>query len=702
MIATLPFVVHLFIRRMRADDVSIEKPAQLMKKYEHFLQSFWRFGLWSVNLPHSDPTLYKSEKDTPLPPEVSQEVLRIVEHLIDRLDSAPSGSELASRYRLTSRLIHRLLSPRYLTVALRELLLRHFEDRGTDPGPWAWNRCMLSAVEEGNTSKAKLYRQKRYQALAHSHKLSDEVASKAEARQAASPTSDDVPWRLNRQLRTKIDKMIIARTGVDLEQLIATLEPYLCPTLADGTSLEPEEALSPHPSSLVSHAWSILLQRYGHDPNASESDLSGLFESMPDSAVVAATVTPVMHGLVRQGNPAKAWDLWRDLVARENAANAEERGTWVDRKTLAVATEACYAVSGLEGAVTLVDLLARRPRRDPSGLQRSIVLDAQNVNVLLDLCKRSGKPSIAFRLWAAAMPRWGVWLDDISLNLVLDTARFADNNLIGGEPDLRFRLRALAAEMRAPRKDDPIGSSGKAWWDAYDAAGFARGEVGVLLDPERYSWIQENGTIKPWEKARLLFREVVLGNWPHLAQVKSPLDLASGPLAFLSSFYLPRRSNSDPPNPSPESVAVTTPARARLPLTNARYTHIIPSSISFQSYIGLLGYWNRSAEIPFALAWMKELSIKPTYNSMCAALLFIAEVQPPRRWVAGWGPTGGAELVSDEEIVRRWLEDWLGDGMEVFEGVERRVVPDERAVAALHRQITAKRWLTARNPNAES
>lgn len=612
---------------------------------------------------------------------------------------------------------------------------------------YEWHQHMMAAAREGDLEKAVSYRQEklrvrlairaavasrtpmptpevdsRTDSAAEDNVIGPDLRSQPEPDRERQPpaeratmsverkTSSGNPvWQRRRELFDIVDKMILARSGDSLEHLVQEAESVSVfgsmgqapPTDGDPNGDDIEDRTDSLIVLTRRYAWSALIDRFARGASASAEDIVEIVEAVPQSALVGATVTPAMHALVRRRHPDKAWALWRDLVALEREATLEDRGQWVDRKTLAVATEACSHVYNLEGAVALVDLWARNPttKPDPDGLSHSIVIDAQNINILLHQCKLSGRPSIAFRLWAAALPRWGVWLNDISLSLLLDTARFAgDSYDPQNAPDVRVRLRAIAAELNFRKTRGGHHASTMGDWAAYDAAGFAKGGTNVLLDPEDYSWSNEHGRAPPWQVARTMFRNIVLGNWPHLAEIKSPLDITSGAIASISAFFASRQSRSPrkTSETSPSSNSITPPSPHSspwpLPLTTARHTYIIPSATSFRAYIFLLIHGERYDEIPIALAWMKELGIIPSYNTLSAAILHVSEAQGPRRWVPGWGAEGETRLVTDEDILRRWLLEWLGDGKEELGGNDRVVIPSENDVAAYRRSMIEKRY----------
>ena len=157
------------------------------------------------------------------------------------------------------------------------------------------------------------------------------------------------------------------------------------------------------------------------------------------------------------------------------------------------------------------------------------------------------------------MARWRVYPDDISLTLLLDVLKFA-------------------------RDADTLSSR------------FGR------LTGQNQSWL---------DRGRLLFREIILTNWPWLSKTASPLRRSR----FRDLF---RAADATP-------LVPVSPA----------YTHIVPSDLSFQSYISMLGYCNRADEIPVALAWMKELSIRPTWKCMGLALMHTAEIEGPQTMASG-------------------------------------------------------------------
>jgi hypothetical protein len=123
-------------------------------------------------------------------------------------------------------------------------------------------------------------------------------------------------------------------------------------------------------------------------------------------------------------------------------------------------------------------------------------------------------------------------------------------------------------------------------------------------------------------------------------------------------------------------------ARQNLDLpTSSQYTHISLSARSFHSFILLLGRRNLVSEIPLALAWMRGIGIKPLQKTLMAALTHVSESEGPARLITVEEGEGNStrHWLRDEEVLRMWLEHWLG----------RKAVPSEDEVCAYGRSRLA-------------
>ncbi|WWC62788.1 uncharacterized protein I303_105385 [Kwoniella dejecticola CBS 10117] len=749
MFALLHPIVQLFAQRFDREisvGGSLVDAIDIISKYKGFIQ-FLRF------FQHK-----QSGVQQPLPSPVRQEIYILVSHLIDTLESLPSASDPRNQPHLTEHFLHYIFRRRFLTPELRKLLLKHTFRHDIELTPFQWQQCTFSAIDEEDSVSAEKYRlrwketlaKKRSEGEAGYFDNNDNKNSKRSENGTSTSEGDededialDASLQRSRTINKLIRKMVISRWNQSIHEIIRLFEPHLSPTRRNGhlgvpdrispssrqmrtTHLEGEMERGTEnfdTRTLLRFAWSILLDRCSKDEKITTEALLEMAETLPGEAIVGHTLTPIMYGLIKRGEPLKAWEIWRDLIEQEKQnANSTQKGLFVDRVTLAVATEACHAATDLDAAVTLVDTWAKKvtstenekDNENSSGEEwaGSVKLDDHNINILLNFCRQDGKSSIAFRIWEAAVPRYGVFLNDVSLNLLLDIARYSNE-----EPEMeddilsqtrqrelfRRRLRAIADEFSFRQRRRPTTNSNEfngyehgqsAETDAnekYDEDIWSQGPTSILLDNTT------NGLSEmPWQKARSIFRQVVLGNWPFLQNVHSPLDLAhQGMFGSFVSFFSPRSTSTSIEIPRPADKggqsAKSLNSEIHLPVPNARYTHIIPTSRTFRSYIALLGYYNLHAEIPTALAWMKELGIRPTWSTMCLALLHICENEGPRRWVKGFGEDGGMGLVRDEEIIRRWLIDWLGSGEEpIAKGKWRKIVPTEQDVAG------SRRWLAER------
>jgi hypothetical protein len=65
---------------------------------------------------------------------------------------------------------------------------------------------------------------------------------------------------------------------------------------------------------------------------------------------------------------------------------------------------------------------------------------------------------------------------------------------------------------------------------------------------------------------------------------------------------------------------------------------------------------------------MKALNIKPKKQTMVTALMYIEDVEGPRRLFSDWDK-GASRLLSDGDVLKRWLKDWLQRGIPTEEEV---------------------------------
>lgn len=687
MLAPVSEVLRLYDLRIEQATSEGEIEASTSEKLERLyipvIRSIRWFHRQSTLVPNTDKGLHRY---------TDQLLVRLVDSLVQQIESLPTTSTSPTPT-LSPEILRLLFRKPFLRPELKKYLLRYNTTRKVTMSSGMWWGCFLSAVDEGDIKAAKRFR-----------KLAGQ-----RAKVEPEPCGSKADGIRQQEYQTTMDPKITgdvtyARTSRRVQDVLDLVGSNLYSTTPQ-----------------TSHAWSHLLNTTRKDTSVDTSTLASLRDSIPPESINSYTLTPLMLSCLEKGDAGQAWQIWRDLVDRQSAGVDVDGGVYVDRVALAVSTLVAYHLSDLDASIKLLDSWAKRPttststttfspspstlasatrsnynrKHSKSNLNQSIILDTQNLNVILEMCLRERRPSVALRLFTAALPRWGVYTDDISLTLLLETCRFHnpnsrnrgsrhgngnDNgNRDGGYdiPDIRDRLRQLTDSIRFGRSESsrPTSSSTSSGtrgegYEAYDAAGFAKGSISVILDPPGYVWRKEHSE-PAWRMARDIFRDVLFTNWPFLINIPSVLDFDRGPYASqardLSSIFRFTKSTS-PASPT---------SRLRIPSPDSRrpYLHLVPSANTFHSAIALLGYHNLPDEIPLVLAWMKELDIKPTKKTMLLALTHLGEVEGPRRVLANW-ENGQSRLVRDTEVLRRWLIDWVGRG-----------VPTENDVADHRRQM---------------
>jgi hypothetical protein len=287
--------------------------------------------------------------------------------------------------------------------------------------------------------------------------------------------------------------------------------------------------------------------------------------------------------------------------------------------------------------------------------RRSVPLDTGALNMLLKICGREGYPGPAFRLYRLARERWGILPDDESLTLLMMLARQC---AIREQDSMENRLQMMKDTFTLRRFSERL-------WRAPLTRSAKPSETRALLDPPGYSWRSEYGTRQPVDLARSAFEDVIFANWPALKYTPSPLK--HGPLADLGALLSPRRLGGAPPTPG---------ARAD---ESAPYAHLVPGPRAWDAYIKLVAYHFPDEDLPLRLAYMRALRVVPAWDTMLVALNMVGEREGPRIRIATAKHTG---LMRDEQAIRAYLEDWLG---------EDDKVPSETDVAEYRRGQQARR-----------
>jgi len=655
-LALLPETLRLFrsIIDEADQDGSLRSAEGLNQAYLPILQAL---GCFSRQTTFDETDGRQSKK---LHPVIHDHILALVQDLIDHLSRLPGPSNHSTprlhRSIISRDILELLFKPRYLNPETMGFYMRYCTNNNIKRGSSIWWRCSLIALENGDNTMAKKFDIQATKAAKHEKKI--RKGQEAEEFHVKGVVDGDEPIIARNEWMDgqgeRIAGVMLTRHSTSFKDVVPTLEPRL----------------HGQPEDTKNYAWAHLLNAARRDKSIETEMLRSLHNSIAESALSGHTLTAVMLGYMEKGKLKRAWQVWLDLVERQEAAPRGEEGRYVDLVALTTATYICHTLHGIDAAITLVDSWGRRAHSlsSPQSISNSVTLDTQVVNVLLHLCKIDKRASIAFRLFAASQPRWGVYTDAISLSLLLDTARHPSDRQDGDKPDLKSRLRQLAEQLR-PRQINRRKHANDTY-DAYDASGFSKGSVSVLLDQAGYTWVNENDE-PPWLRAKAKFESILFTNWPWLPSIHSPLDYTHGPYAHklrdFSSFFLTRQQSIEGGYRTP----------LRLP-SNSSYAHLVPSAGTFHAYISMLGYYHLPEEISRTLAWMKALDIKPKKQTMITALMHIEAVEGPRRLFSDWDD-GASRLLGDGDVLRRWLKTWLGRG-----------VPTEEEVAVYVREYMRK------------
>lgn len=559
-----------------------------------------------------------------LPATLQASVARVVRHLIAQLGNLPSSSSEAPTVALRPASLDWLLAPAYCTPETLDLIMTHLGAVELSDKQWANVAATCFAAAEPVAA---------LKALAKTRSAGQELA----------------PWeRLGSALKEKT-----FRAAADI------LEPLL-------KSVAKEDR-----DKLRRHAWSVLATIAAKDHRVSAKELVKLAETVPDDVYCAGVITPVLGGLMRHHDFRAAGKVWETLLAKHRKTPPEERARYLDAAALTAGAKLKYArvVDAKAGSVKvydptpdalkLVDWYAAKPPLPASSnaptllvkssltkVPSSVPLDVSALNSLMSMCRASGSAGLAFRLWQAAKPRWGLAADDGTLALLLDTARLSFARFEAAD-SVAVRLRLIADAIGSQRTRSNPMSLPESHWRECNIADIANGYG--------YSWREEYGSLQPWQLARDVFAGIVLGNWPTLVNVKSPL--AGGALSVGRLW-----GSSEEKLPAPVPVSSET-------------AHVLPGPRAFQAYVALLARTRADpASVPRALAWMRALGVRPLRKTLMTALLFVNEHEGPRRLVKKDGP----RLMRDEQILAEWLKEWCDD------------VPDESEVAAFRRESETK------------
>lgn len=293
---------------------------------------------------------------------------------------------------------------------------------------------------------------------------------------------------------------------------------------------------------------------------------------------------------------------------------------------------------------------------------------------------RMGRPDVVFALWDHMTSLYGLHPDVFTINILLQTAKWArkfEDTIKGQLASLDFGRTAI----------DIIPTA----FPADERARLAT-HISTLLDHARQPWI--TGAWNDQRGARAALRVAVcmfLGNWPELRHVASPVRALRRSGAEGTAQPLRDAFNSVMERaPYDESPLY----RLAPPPSSPLYPRIVPTDVTFRAFIELLAAESLATEIPLALAWMRALRVHPSKVTLATALVHWMDVSMDAPLIERFkGNQGRNPYVA----LTQWLEGWVGKGgMPVREDMAK-----EMKRAAYYRDVNWPQVVQERARRAE-
>ncbi|KAG6334543.1 hypothetical protein ID866_4540 [Astraeus odoratus] len=292
------------------------------------------------------------------------------------------------------------------------------------------------------------------------------------------------------------------------------------------------------------------------------------------------------------------------------------------------------------------------------------------VNEFLVSLLRLRRPDIVFIIWDNLELLYGILPDDVTLNILLKSAVLAvkmDRETVKGSM-AHFALQApFVPSWSVP------GHKGS----GYTRAQVTRDIMQALERPEPPAvvgiWRGECAT----EVARRIFRNMLIGNWPRLRDVETPVTALRSstkegapiaPIVQLAKSLVDGLSHKAAPAKAAQQTDLGGKSHVSLVdyqndqlggiLGRGAIPSVHPSTDTFLAYIKLLGLSSSSYthEIPLVLAWMRCLRIPPTRQMLSIALVLWAEVGLRGPIFEEWAEKGG---YSEYGRLEKWIEEWV-------------------------------------------
>ncbi|KAG2150990.1 uncharacterized protein EDB93DRAFT_315323 [Suillus bovinus] len=416
--------------------------------------------------------------------------------------------------------------------------------------------------------------------------------------------------------------------------------------------------------------WTTALISAANDEQTSTSTLVTLFERARERTKqfkpTVATYTVILRGLLFRGAFDEALRIWNQLLDSDIA---------LDRKALTVGIQVLTRAGHPQDAFYLLNSFmdAQRTSSQPASLpdDKHIAPASRHwiniivINEFMVALLRIRRPDIIFQLWDHLEQLYSVRPNGATLNVLLKAAVLAtkmDNESVRGTFAHLFHTPAVESS-------NPIDLI-----------------MGRLHPPHPPSVVGIWRDRRAGDVARDIFRTVMYGSWKRLLDVKEPVsvvhskDAEANPLYPLTklakSITMPFSMRKDH-DAQPKVITAEAHSPEKKPC--GPYLSIVPTDQTFSTYIQLLGFTGRASEISLTLAWMRELQMNPSRNTLSIALVFWAEVSLHGPLFEEWAERRKKGESEYGQLVR-WVTEWVGEEAPTEADIQRalRVVAKMR------------------------
>ncbi|GBE87174.1 hypothetical protein SCP_1004210 [Sparassis crispa] len=394
--------------------------------------------------------------------------------------------------------------------------------------------------------------------------------------------------------------------------------------------------------------WRSVLRAAVRDRSLSAKSLLAILEraKASDSSLRLDVVSDLVtiNGLLHRRDNTNAARIWDTIAAKKD--RLEVWGLALGVKALTLAGRPSEAFALLRGidtsrySATSTQLLSRSEARQQ--------ITTHTINIFMASLQRIGRPDIVFELWDYMESLFGISPDQFTMAIVLKTARFASKS----DQSVRGALADIGLGNFFRRKS--VGDAPVSYPESSRSMAVAR--IQELLAQNRNDtnsgvWRGERAGVQALQVAH----HILLGNWPELHTIQSPVHAVRRSLGFSPVGGLFRALSGRPSTPSQDDSRAAQQAPNYDIDSLWPYPQVLPNDVAFRAYIDLLGAENQMSEIPLALAWMRHLDVKPSRNTLATALVYWAEVSMDSPLVEHWKSERSEYL-----RLIRWMKEWVG------------------------------------------